>query len=273
MQIPIKQEDVLNLQVLCEQVQALSIQVGMFIADEREKVKPSDIELKGASDFVSYVDKAAEKYFVEGLKELLPSAGFIAEEDSSLKKANRYNWVIDPLDGTTNYLHGIPCYATSVALLDNNVPILGVINEINQNECFYAWKDGGAWLNGEEIVLARANSLKDALVATGFPYEAQEWNEKYIALFSDVQKSSVGVRRIGSAATDIASVACGRFDAYYEYGIHAWDVAAGALLIQEAGGIVTDFAGGTDFIFGERFVCGNKNVHAELLDKIKKYFK
>ncbi|HET6991312.1 MAG TPA: inositol monophosphatase family protein, partial [Bacteroidia bacterium] len=215
----------------------------------------------------------AEKLFVEALKKIFPAAGFIAEEDSSLVKADAYNWVIDPLDGTTNYLHGVPCFATSVALIENDFPVLGVVNEINQHECFYAWKGGGAWMNGEGISIGRKNSLKEALVATGFPYEEQGWHEKYMALFSDVQRSSVGIRRPGSAATDIAYVACGRFDAYYEYGIHAWDVAAGVILIQEAGGVVTDFEGGNDYVFGERFVCGNKSVQGELLVKIKNYFK
>jgi myo-inositol-1(or 4)-monophosphatase len=261
------------LRLLCEQVQVLSMRIGKFIAEERKKIQPSDIEKKGASDFVSYVDKTSEKQFVEGLKEIFPAAGFIAEEDSTLQKQERYNWIIDPLDGTTNFLHGVPCFATSVALTENNKPVLGVIFEINMKECFYAWKNGGAWMNGEKISVSNSPSLKDSLVATGFAYQAQEWHDKYIALFSDVQRSSIGLRRLGSAATDIAYVACGRFDAYYEYGIHAWDVAAGAILVQEAGGIVTDFSGGEDFIFSEKFVCGNKNVHAELLPKIQLHLK
>lgn len=262
-----------DLRLLCGQVQVLSMRTGKFIADEQKKVRASDIEQKGSSDFVSYVDKTSEKYFIEGLKEIFSLAGFIAEEDSSLLKNEIYNWVIDPLDGTTNYLHGVPCFATSVALLENNKPVLGVVYEINMKECFYAWKNGGAWMNGEKISVGKKTSLKESLVATGFPYSAQGWHTQYMNLFSDVQQSSIGVRRPGSAATDAAYVACGRFDAFYEYGIHAWDIAAGALLVQEAGGIVTDFNGGDDFIFGERFVCGNKNVHADLLKKIQTHFK
>lgn len=273
MQFPGDQLSENDLRLLCEEVQVVSLRIGKFIAEERKKVKPSDIEIKGSANFVSYVDRESEKIFIEELKRIFPPAGFIAEEDSTLQKANRFNWVIDPLDGTTNYLHGVPVFATSVALLENNFPVVGVVHEINLDECFYAWKNGGAWLNGEKFSIAKTNSLKEALISTGFPYEEQGWHEKYISLFSDVQKSSVGIRRAGSAATDIAYVACGRYDAYYEYGIHAWDVAAGALLVQEAGGIVTDFIGGKDFIFGERFVCGNKNVHRELLEKIKIHFK
>jgi myo-inositol-1(or 4)-monophosphatase len=262
-----------ELRLLCEQVQVLSMRIGKFIAGEQKKIKPSDIEQKGSSDFVSYVDKESEKQFVEGLKEIFPAAGFIAEEDSDLKKEALYNWIIDPVDGTTNYLHGIPCFATSVALIENETPVLGVVFEINQVECFYAWKDGGAWLNGEKIAVSKTPSIKEALIATGFPYEAQSWHDQYIALFADLQSSSIGMRRLGSAATDIAYVACGRFDAYYERGIHAWDVAAGALLVREAGGVVTDFSGNEDCLFAERFVCGNKNVHAELLKKIQTHLK
>lgn len=258
-----------ELHLLCEQVQILSMRIGKFIAGERKEIKPSDIEQKGSSDFVSYVDKESEKLFVEGLKEIFPAAGFIGEEDSSLKKQELYNWIIDPVDGTTNYLHGIPCFATSVALLEKNNPVLGVVFEINMKECFYAWKNGGAWLNGEKISVSKISSIKDSLIATGFPYQAHSWHDQYIALFSDLQKSSIGLRRLGSAATDIAYVACGRFDAYYEGGIHAWDVAAGAILVREAGGAVTDFSGNEDCLFAERFVCGNKDVHAELLKKIQ----
>ncbi|MBI3509724.1 MAG: inositol monophosphatase [Bacteroidetes bacterium] len=259
--------------IICEEMQILSLQVGKFVSEERKKIKSLDIEHKGSSDLVSYVDKTAEKKFVEGLKKILPSAGFIAEEDHTLKKNEILNWVIDPLDGTTNYLHGVPVFATSVALLQNNIPVAGVVHEINLDECFYAWKNGGAWMNGEKICISKKTELQNSLVATGFPYEEQGWHEKYISLFSDVQRSSLGIRRPGSAATDIAYVAGGRFDAYYEYGIHAWDVAAGALLVQEAGGTVKDFSGGDDFIFGERFVCGNEKIVEELLQKIKIHFK
>lgn len=262
-----------ELRLLCEQVQVLSMRIGQFIAGEQKKIKPSDIEQKGSSDFVSYVDKESEKKFVEGLKEVFPHAGFIGEENSELKKEALYNWIIDPVDGTTNYLHGIPCYATSVALIENGIPVLGVVNEINNAECFYAWKNGGAWLNGERIFVSKTSSIKDSLIATGFPYQAQSWHAQYMALFADLQSASIGMRRLGSAATDIAYVACGRFDAYYERGIHAWDVAAGALLVREAGGVVTDFSGNEDCLFAERFVCANKNVHPELVNRIQKHLK
>lgn len=262
----------LDLASLCEQVEKISLRVGDFIRNERDKVQAHLIESKSANNFVSYVDKTAEQLFVEGLADLLPEAGYIAEEDHTRPRAERFNWVIDPLDGTTNFLHGVPCFATSVALLDGNQPILGVIYEINQNECFSAWKDGGAWLNGKRIQVASTSSLRGALLATGFPYHDDGLMELYLNLFAELMKSGSGLRRPGSAATDIAYVACGRFDGFYEYGLSAWDIAAGIVLVQEAGGIVTDFDGRQDYLFGKRFVCGTKGVHAEILTKIKQYF-
>ncbi|HEU4717871.1 MAG TPA: inositol monophosphatase family protein [Bacteroidia bacterium] len=261
-----------DLRLLCEEVQELSMRTGKFIREERKKVKRSDIEEKSFNNLVSYVDKTAEKMFVEGLKALLPEAGFISEEDASLPQSETLNWVIDPLDGTTNFLHGVPCFATSVGLVSGNEPVLGVIYEINLDECFYAWKNGGAWMNGERISVSETKQLSHSLVGTGFPYYDHAKLDNYIALFTELTKTTRGIRRPGSAATDIAYVACGRFDAFYEYGLHAWDVAAGAIIVREAGGIVSDFRGGNDFIHGKEFLCGTKDVHAQLLGMIRKYF-
>lgn len=261
-----------ELRLLCEEVQALSMRVGKFILEEQKTFKPSHVESKSFNNLVSYVDKTAEKMFVEGLTPLLEDAGFIGEEDASLQKGERFSWIIDPLDGTTNFVHGVPFFATSVALADNGVPVLGVVYEMNLRECFYAWQGGGSWLNGERISVSGRDSLKESLVGTGFPYYEFGLAEKYNHFFLDLQRNCRGIRRPGSAATDIAYVACGRFDAFYEYGLHAWDVAAGAILVQEAGGTVSDFHGGNDYIFGKRMVCGTPAVQQELLEKIKHYF-
>lgn len=261
-----------QLQQLCDEVQVISMQVGKFIREERRHFNTAAVEAKSFSNLVSYVDKTAEKQFVEALKHLLPEAGFIAEEDASLEKAERYNWVIDPLDGTTNFVHDFPCYATSVALMDGEEIVLGVVYGINLDECFYAWKDGGAWKNGERISVSKTAALKNGLIASGFPYHDLGLHEQYMQLFSEVQKNSRGIRRAGSAATDLAYVACGRFDAYYEYGLSAWDMAAGALLVKEAGGAVTDFSGEGNFIGLRNIACGTPEVHAELLMRIQKYF-
>ena len=261
-----------KLQILCEEVQALSMRVGAYIREERKKFQPSQIEKKSFNNLVSYVDRTAEEKFVAALKEIFPEAGFITEEDSSRTRAENFNWIIDPLDGTTNFVHGFPCFATSVALVENDVPVVGVIYEINQDECFYGWKNGGAWLNGKQIHISQTASLKESLVGTGFPYHDYGLLKKYLHFFSELLQNSQGVRRPGSAATDIAYVACGRFDAFCEYGLNSWDIAAGTVLVREAGGVVTDFKGGNDFLFGKSFACGNKTVHKELLEKINLHF-
>lgn len=261
-----------ELALLCEQVQVLSLRIGKFIREERRKVKASDIETKSFNNLVSYVDKNAEAQFVDELKNIFPQAGFIAEENAALIRNARYNWIIDPLDGTTNFLRGVPCFATSVALVDGEEILLGVVYEINQDECFYAWKNGGAWLNGERISVSEKTSCRESLIGTGFPYYNMDLQKSYLNLFAELQQEALGLRRIGSAATDIAYVACGRFDAFFEYGLHAWDIAAGTLLVKEAGGSVSSFAGDAEFLFGKTYCCGNKNVHADLLGKIKNYF-
>ena len=159
----------INLQTLCQDVCALSKEVGVFIKNEGEKFSLMKVEVKGKNDFVSYVDKTAEKRIVEKLAFLLPEAGFIAEEGTSSKKGEIYNWVIDPLDGTTNFIHGVPCFAISIALMRKEELVLGVIYEINFAECFYAWEGSKAYLNGKEINVTKTAKLADSLLATGFP--------------------------------------------------------------------------------------------------------
>src|ERR1035437_5760229 len=160
----------IELDNLCQEVCQLTRKVGAFIRTEQIKFSSSSVEIKGKNDFVSYVDKSSEKQLVEGLSALLPEAGFIAEEGTSTKKGENYNWIIDPLDGTTNFIHGIPCYAISIALMRNSKIILGVVYEINLDECFYAWEGGKAYLNEKEISVSKTATLTDSLLATGFPY-------------------------------------------------------------------------------------------------------
>ncbi|MDO9185123.1 MAG: inositol monophosphatase family protein [Bacteroidia bacterium] len=261
------------MQKLCQDVCKLTKQVGMFIKSERLKFSTESVEIKGKNDFVSYVDKTAEQKLVEGLAILLPEAGFIAEEGTSSKKGEIYNWIIDPLDGTTNFIHGIPCFAISIALTRNNKLVLGVIYEINLDECFYAWEGSKAYLNEKEISVSKTQKLSDSLIATGFPYYNYARQDEYMELFKHFMKNTRGLRRLGSAATDLAYVACGRFDGFYEYSLRAWDVAAGAFIVQQAGGTVTDFQGNDNYIFGEEIVAGNKACFDEFLGSVKTYFK
>jgi len=261
-----------DLELLCEKAQVISIRVGRAIKEQRKNFSANQIEEKDFNNLVSFVDRAAEDELVKQLSSAFPEAGFITEEDSTRPRGKRFNWIIDPLDGTTNFVHGIPCYAVSVALADGMTPILGVIYEINMDECFYAWKDGGAWLNGKAIHVSNTKELKRSLLGTGFPYLESGMHEKYIALFGELQRATRGIRRPGSAATDMAWTAAGRFDAFYEYGLAPWDVAAGIILITEAGGHCTDFSNGNDPIGKKELLCGTPAIHEALLPVIQKYF-
>ena len=262
----------INLQTLCHEVCTLSIGVGAFIKNERDKFSTDNIEIKGKNDFVSYVDKTSEKLLVEKLSALLPESGFIAEEGTSDKQGAIYNWVIDPLDGTTNFIHGVPCYSISIALMKGNSTVLGVVYEINLDECFYAWEGSKAYMNGKEISVSKVKNLSDSLLATGFPYYDFSRMDQYMELFQYFMKNTHGLRRLGSAATDLAYVACGRFEGFYEYSLHPWDVAAGAFIVQQAGGKVTDFKGEENYIFGKEIVAGNPHIYDEFSNCVKSHF-
>lgn len=263
----------IDFKKLCEDVCNLAKQTGSFIKTERLNFSADRIETKGKNDFVSYVDKTSEIQIIKGLSALLPDSGFIAEEGTTSKKGAVYNWIIDPLDGTTNFIHGLPCYGISIALMQNEELVLGVIYEINLDECFYAWQGSKAYLNGKEISVSKVASLKDTLLATGFPYYDYSRLNEYMELFNYFLKNTHGLRRLGSAATDLAYVACGRFDGFYEYCLQPWDVAAGAFIVQQAGGRITDFRGGTNYLFGREIVAGNGICFDEFLNAVKTHFK
>lgn len=246
---------------------------GLLMAEERKNFDVNKIEYKGIHDLVSYVDRASEERIIAALKVLLPESGFIAEEGTSDIKGERFNWVIDPLDGTTNFIQGIPIYAVSIGLLDENELVLGVVYEVGRDECFYAWKGGGAYLNAEPIRVSERSNIHDALLATGFPYSDFSRMDEYLKILRWAMKNARGVRRLGSAATDMAYVACGRFDAFWEYDLKPWDVAAGAIIVKEAGGVVTDFQGGSNFLFGREIVATNKLVEKLIQDKIIDFIK
>lgn len=261
----------MDLEQVCKQVIALTKTVGTYIEGERKNFSQNKVEEKSLNNFVSYVDKTAEEKLVEGLKALVPEAGFIVEEGTETKKGETYNWIVDPLDGTTNFIHDFPFYAISIALMQDNEIVLGVIYEIPKKECFYSWKGAKAFLNDQEIKVSDAITIKESLVGTGFPYHDYNRLEQYLELFKWFMENSHGVRRPGSAATDLAYVACGRFDGFFEYGLSPWDVAAGAFLIQQAGGKVSDFKGGGDYIFGKEIVAGNANNYRELHEVIDRF--
>ena len=260
----------MNLESICQQVTELTKHVGRFILEERKKNTELNVEVKGLHDFVTYVDKTAEEKIVEKLKQILPDAGFIAEEGTSTEKGERYNWIIDPLDGTTNYIHNLTPFAISIALKENDKIILGVVHELGLDECFYAWQGSPAFLNGNKIKVSDKKTIEESLIATGFPYYDYKRIKPFLETLVFFMENSHGIRRLGSAATDLAYVACGRFEAFYEYSLSPWDVAAGAFIVQQAGGKVSDFKGGNNYIFGKEIIATNKFVFDSFLDNIKR---
>jgi myo-inositol-1(or 4)-monophosphatase len=263
----------MNLQNLCQGVISLSLEVGSFIREEAKVFDQNAVEYKGLHDMVSYVDKTAEEKLVAGLSSLLPEAGFVTEEKTSSKQGLNYNWIIDPLDGTTNFIHGIPTFSISIALQCNEELVLGVVYEINRDECFSAWKDGGAFLNGKPISVSKAPVIENTLLATGFPFYEFADLEPYLNVLRVLMQKCHGIRRIGSAAIDLAYVASGRFDGYFEYNLNSYDVAAGIVLVKEAGGHVFDFKGGDDCIGRRQIIATNGLISEELLFVIKQFFR
>ncbi|GGK88576.1 inositol monophosphatase family protein [Rufibacter glacialis] len=262
-----------DISALRDQVVQLTKEVGHFILQESAQFDVARLEHKGLNDMVSYVDKEAERRLVARLEQLLPQAGFITEEGTKTEQAEEFNWVIDPLDGTTNFIHGLPIFAVSIALLQRNELVLGVVHDICRDECFHAVKGGGAFCNGKKISVSQAPALKDGLIATGFPYYTFDLMPEYLKVMGTFMQSCHGLRRLGSAALDLAYVAAGRFEGYFEFNIHSYDVAAGALLVQEAGGQVTDFSGGRNYVFGRQIcVSNNPVVQQEMLDLIAPFW-
>jgi myo-inositol-1(or 4)-monophosphatase len=263
----------MDYQALCLSVCVQARAAGKFIANERAHFDLSKVENKGLHDLVSYVDKTSERQLVDSLQNLLPEAGFIVEEGTSTKHGERFNWVIDPLDGTTNFISGVPVYAVSIGLLEADELVLGVVYEIGHDECFYAWKGSKAYLNGEEIHVSTTATISDALLATGFPYSNFEQLDNYLALLKWSITEARGVRRLGSAATDLVYVACGRFDAFFEYDLKPWDVAAGAFIVKQAGGNVFDYSGGNQYIFGGEIIASNPSISRIMQEQIAVFLK
>jgi myo-inositol-1(or 4)-monophosphatase len=260
----------ISLAQLEKQVVELSEEVGDFIYTESRTFDRSRIEQKtGFNNLVSYVDKEAERRIVSALQKMLPGSGFIGEEGTAIKGTNEYTWIIDPLDGTTNFTHGLPPFAISIGLARNNKVELGIVYEVNLKECFHGSLDTGAFCNGKPMRVSAINSLTNGLLATGFPYYMFDKMDAYLQIIRKFLDDTHGIRRLGSAAVDLAYVACGRLEGFFEYNLNPWDVAAGSFLVQTAGGIVTDFKNGDNFLFGGELCAANAGVHAEMLAVIR----
>jgi len=226
------------------------------------------VGVKQQSDFVTEVDRAAEATIIETLREVYPSHAILAEESGG-SGDSEYQWIIDPLDGTTNFIHGFPQYAVSIALLHKGVPAHAVVFDPNRNELFTASKGAGAFLNEKRIRVSKRAKLDEALIGTGFPYRVFDHVEPYLAIFREVTRRSAGVRRPGSASLDLAWLAAGRIDGFWEFGLSPWDIAAGVLLIQEAGGLVSDLAGEGDYLRTGNIVGGTPKVFSQLLQIVQ----
>jgi myo-inositol-1(or 4)-monophosphatase len=225
------------------------------------------VDVKQQSDFVTEVDKAAEATIIDVIREAYPNHSFLAEE-SGASGGSEYQWIIDPLDGTTNYIHGFPQYAVSIGMAHKGVMTHAVIYDPNRNELFTASKGAGAYLNEKRIRVSKRPRLDEALIGTGFPYRVFDHIDAYIAIFKEVARKTAGMRRPGAASLDLAWVAAGRLDGFWEFGLSPWDMAAGTLLITEAGGLVGDLAGEANYLNTGNLVAGNPKVFAQLLQLI-----
>lgn len=248
-------------------------EAGLFIKSKYETISSEDVQTKNRADYVTFVDKEAEKIIIDTLLKSFPSHGILAEEsDETQGLQKQYRWIIDPLDGTTNFIHGFPAFCVSVALEYKGDIIAAAVYEPLRDEMFYAGKGSGAFLNDRKIQQRKNFEPNTALVATGFPFRFIEHIDSYLKLFKSVFDDVSGIRRAGSAALDLAYVACGRCDGFFEMCLKPWDVAAGTLLITEAGGYVSDFAGGSNYIYTGNIVAGEKKVYDILIAKVKDIF-
>lgn len=263
-----------DLKQLALSVCQVARQAGDYIRGERANFSVDKVERKHAHDYVSYVDKSSEKMIVSALRQLLPEAAFITEEgtaktDSSAAADNapEFTWVVDPLDGTTNFIHGFPPYAVSIALCRGREIVVGVVYEIVSDECFYAWKGGGAYVNERPIHVGKSK-INDALLCLQLPYNSDAYKPTIKHLIDRFYGNVGSIRMMGSAAIALCYVAAGRLDAYAERYIGQWDYMAGALIVMEAGGRVTNYAGDDYFMEGDSVVATNSIVHQDLLQAL-----
>jgi myo-inositol-1(or 4)-monophosphatase len=241
-----------------------ALAAGSLIVESWQKTK--EIQYKSAIDLVTTVDRQAEERIVQTIQKRFPDHSILAEEEATLVRSESdYRWIIDPLDGTTNFVHAYPQFSVSIALEHRERIILGVVYDPLRQEIFTAVKGQGAFLNGSPIQTSKVPELNKALLATGFPYDRRERADFYLAFFKAFLVRSQGIRRAGSAALDLCYLACGRIDGFWELKLHPWDIAAGSLIVREAGGTLSDFDGGPFSILGEETLASNSLIHAEMV--------
>ncbi|NND73189.1 MAG: inositol monophosphatase [Rhodothermales bacterium] len=244
-------------------------EAGKLILSMAGKIRSGDFRTKGVNDLVTDVDIQAQNIITEYLSQVFPDYAVLAEEDvvddRGIEAAAGFRWIVDPIDGTTNFMHGVPPFAVSIGLQKNDEMVVGVVLDVSRNELFSAVRGGGLQIDGSVGHVSKTKSLGDSLLTTGFPYRRFKDVDAYLAVLRSIILEARGVRRPGSASVDLAYVAAGRFDGFYETGLAPWDVAAGVLLVEEAGGKVTTMSTSGDPIFGRQIVATNGQIHGELL--------
>lgn len=260
----------IDLDKLTCQVRQVAVTVGHFLREQRAAFDRSVVQEKGPHDYVSYVDRASEELLVRSLSALLPEAGFITEEKTIGQYAGEeYCWVIDPLDGTTNFIHDMAPYCVSIALRSQSELLLGVVYEVCRDECYWAYKDGGAYLNDSLIHVSEIASMDQTQILLGFPYDSENFRPVVLGLIGQMYGAVGAERLLGSAAAELCYVAAGRAEARVEGLLGPWDVAAGCLILSEAGGRVTDFSGGDTHLSGREVLASNGHIHSQLMKIVK----
>lgn len=262
-----RKKSTMDLEKLCSQVKQIARTTGVYLKNEQALLGRNDIELKGARNYVTYIDKEAEQILVAALQELLPEAGFLTEEDTVAFEQRIFTWIIDPLDGTTNYVHGDTPFSVSIALMKDGEVILGVVFDPVADQMFSATEKGKAFLNDISLQVSKQAKLENGYIGFGIPYSLDEKGEQILKhAMKQFRKCSFRIK--GSAALEICYVAAGISDTYFHSGLSPWDVAAGAFILQCAGGRCSDFTDGDNYIFGKEMVASNGAIHQEIMDHI-----
>src|SRR3990167_501783 len=262
-----------NLNDYLEVAREAALRAGVVLKEHFRKLCPSMIDEKAKNDFVTEADKKSEEIIKSHIRSHFNNHDILAEESLAERSASHFLWIIDPLDGTLNYIHGLPCFAVSIALEIEGELAVGLIYEPLMENIYYAIKGQGAFKNGKRIHVSRSNTLNTSLVATGFPFKIKDIIDNYLKVFKEFFMRATGIRRGGSACLDLAYTAEGIFGGFFECSLSPWDMAAGALLVKEAGGVVTDFNSGNQYLKTGNIIAGSKGVHREILKIIQEIFR
>ncbi|MDR0395368.1 MAG: inositol monophosphatase [Tannerella sp.] len=260
------------LEQLTEKIIRIAEEAGDFLHEQRKSFRPEDVIEKEKYDYVSHIDKDTEIMLIERLSKLLPEAGFISEEGQAEYHDEEYCWIVDPLDGTTNYIHDLAPYCVSIALRKGHDLLIGVVYEVCRRECFYAWKGGGAYLNDKRIQVSQTSDIDKSLIGTGLPYNYTKYRPLADVIIPHFYGSSMGIRISGSAAANLCYVAAGRYDCWFEAHIKLWDFAAGALIVTEAGGITSGMDNNPDVTVSHHIIASSgRTLHDKVLKALSGY--